>query len=215
MFEDSQVWFWRVNDQSFLWKSICKPKVSQLWRKFWRINNLQKRNVRILNWCYLCKGSGESVDHLLFHCPIVTKLWSVVFILFGIHWVMPRTVVDQLACWQGKLGRHHNEAVWKAVPHCSMWCIWWERNNRSFEDLERNLPELKLFFSRTLLDLMTAVGSHCLFRFVIWLMFVIGMFDCFWSLVVYNLYTWWLFLGINKISLVMKYTHVCVNKYHN
>ena len=49
-----------------------------------------------MNWCYLCEGSGESVDHLLFHCPIVTKLWSVVFILFGIHWVMPRTVVDQL-----------------------------------------------------------------------------------------------------------------------
>ena len=113
MLEDSQVWFWRVNDHSFLWKSICKPKVSQLWRKFWRINNLQKRNVQILNWCYLCEGSGESVDHLLFHCPIVTKLWSVVFILFGIHWVMPRIAVDLLACWQGKLGRHHNEAVWR------------------------------------------------------------------------------------------------------
>ena len=54
----------------------------------------------------MCKRNGESVDHLLIHCSIAFDLWSMVFTLFGIHWVMPKTVVELLACWQGKFGRH-------------------------------------------------------------------------------------------------------------
>jgi hypothetical protein len=36
--------------------------------------------------------------------------------------------------------------VWKMAPICTFWCLWLERNNRSFEDLERTLEEtLSLF----------------------------------------------------------------------
>ena len=93
----------------------------------------------ILDWCYMCKSNGESVDHLLLHCPIVYELWSMVFTLFGIHWAMPKTVVELLACWQGNFGHHRNGVIWIAIPHC-------------FEDSERSIAELKLFFFKTLLD---------------------------------------------------------------
>ena len=116
------------------------------------IDNLRKRQILILDWCCMCKRNGESVDHLLIHCPIAFDLWSMVFTLFGIHWVMPKTVVDLLACWQGKLGRHRNSAIWMTVPHCFIWCIWRERNNRNFEDLERSVADLKLFW----------IGLQCL-----------------------------------------------------
>ena len=33
----------------------------------------------------MCKSYGESVDHLLLHCPIVFELRSMVFTLFGIN----------------------------------------------------------------------------------------------------------------------------------
>ena len=52
----------------------------------------------ILDWCYMCDSSGESVDHLLLYCSIAFKLLSMVFALFGIYWVMPKTVVELLAC---------------------------------------------------------------------------------------------------------------------
>ena len=42
--------------------------------------------------------------------------------------------------------------------HCLMWCIWRERNNRHFEDLERLVADLKLFFLKTLLDWVTVFG---------------------------------------------------------
>ena len=101
------------------------------------------------DWCYMCKSNGESVDHLLLHCSIVYKLWSMVFTLFDIHWAMPKTVVELLACWQGNFGRHCNGVIWMAIPHCLMWCIWLE-----------TITDLKLFFFKTLSDWMSIIESH-------------------------------------------------------
>ena len=53
---------------------------------------------------------------------------------------------------QGKFVRHCNGVIWMAAPHCLMWCIWWERNNRCFEDSEMIVADPKLFFFRTLSD---------------------------------------------------------------
>ena len=131
-------------------KCICqrqhsrKLKVFQF-RKFLTIDNLQKRKVWILDWCYRCNCKGESVDHFFLHCPIAMDLWSMVLVLFGVSWVMLQSIVGLLACWQGKFGHHRNGHIWLIVPHCLMWCLWRERN-RCFEDNERSIPELKLSF---------------------------------------------------------------------
>ena len=77
-------------------------------------------------------------------------------------------MVDLLTCRQGELGRHRHIEIWKAVPHCLMWCLWRERNMRTFEDIERNALELKLTFFRTLFDWMTAIE---LFSFISFLEF--------------------------------------------
>ena len=74
------------------------------------IGNLCKKKVLILDWCYMCKSNGV-VDHILLYCPIVYELWSMVFTLFGIHWAMPKTVVELLACWQGNFGHHCNGVI--------------------------------------------------------------------------------------------------------
>ena len=54
--------------------------------------------------------------------------------LFGVSWVMPKSVVGLLAWWQSRFGRHRNGHLWMIVPHCLMCCLWRERNNRCFED---------------------------------------------------------------------------------
>ena len=46
----------------------------------------------------MCKCDGESVDHLLLHCSVAYELWSMIFGLFGISWVMPRSVLGLLEC---------------------------------------------------------------------------------------------------------------------
>ena len=98
---------------SFPWRSIRKQKISSrvtffVWTvalgKCLTIDNLRKRKVWILDWCYMC--NGESVDHLFLHCPVAMDLWSMVSGLFGVSWVMPHTVLGLLGCWQGSFGHH-------------------------------------------------------------------------------------------------------------
>jgi hypothetical protein len=52
----------------------------------------------------------------------------LVFGLFGVLRVMPKTVADLLTCWKGNFGRRHTNEIWKAVPLCIMCCIRRERN---------------------------------------------------------------------------------------
>ena len=94
--------------RSFPWKSVWKPKVPPRmaffsWTatlgKILTIDNLRKRGLHLVEWCCLCKESGESPDHLLLHCKIARELWDLVFGLFGVFWVMPRTVFDLFSTW--------------------------------------------------------------------------------------------------------------------
>ena len=62
-------------------------------------DNLCKRHILVLDWCYMCKSCGELVDHPLLHYPIACKLWSLAFCLFGIHWVMPHKIVELFESW--------------------------------------------------------------------------------------------------------------------
>jgi hypothetical protein len=100
----------------------------------------------------MCKSTGESVNHLLLHCPTAQELWNLIFTLFGISWVMPRGVDDVLFCWSGSLGNSEFGAIWKAIPHCPMWCLWHEQNTRTFSGVEQSVPALKHSFLQTLYD---------------------------------------------------------------
>ena len=87
----------------------------------------------------------------------------MVFCLFGIHWVMPYKVSELLAPWQEKFGSHRNIGLWRFVPHCLFWCLWWEQNARCFEDCERSILEIKFFFFCTLLEWSLVLPSYSCF----------------------------------------------------
>jgi hypothetical protein len=52
----------------------------------------------------MCKKSGGSIEHLLLHCKVARDLWSYILTLFGVEWVMPRMVLELLACWGASFG---------------------------------------------------------------------------------------------------------------
>ena len=56
--------------------------------------------------------------------------------------------------------------IWSIIPHYLMWCLWRERNTRCFEDIERSIPDLKLFFFKTLLDWLFALQKQSLPSFI-------------------------------------------------
>jgi len=95
---------------SFPWKSIWKVKIPLrvvffVWlatlRKILTLNNLRQRNIIAIEWCYMCKSCGESIDNLFLHCMVATKLWNTILQMFGVVWVM-LTDVGELEVAKGQ-----------------------------------------------------------------------------------------------------------------
>jgi hypothetical protein len=112
------------------------------------LDNLRKHLI-VVDWCFMCKKNGGSVDHLL-HCEITCALWSSIFGLFGLKWVMPRWVVGLFVCWRGQCCSSQRVVVWKMILFCLMWCISREISCFSFEDCRRTVVKLEAFFFKTL-----------------------------------------------------------------
>ena len=91
-----------------MWRSKVPPRVAFFSRttslgRILTTENLWYKGVTVVD---MCKKSGESVNHLLLHCPIAYDLWSMVWALFGLQWVMPHGVSDLFSSWQGSFGGH-------------------------------------------------------------------------------------------------------------
>ena len=71
---------------------VCFLLVDFNLRKILTLDILWNKGVTVVDWCYMCKRSGESVNHLLLHCLIASEWWTLVWALFGLLWVMPQSV---------------------------------------------------------------------------------------------------------------------------
>ena len=116
-----------------VWHSIIPPRVAFFsWTvtlgKILTLENLWYKGVAVVDWCYTCKKSGESVNHLLLHC-----FWVIVYGV-GFVWssMSYATKCYWFISWQGPFGRHQSIDLWRAVPHCVLWCIWQEQNSKCF-----------------------------------------------------------------------------------
>lgn len=101
------------------------------WNKILTCDNLIKQGFSLVGWCCLCRCSGETLDHLLIHCDIAYVLWSLVFRIFGIHWMLLRRVIDLLFGWRNCFRKHSSE-IWNFVALCLMWLLWKEQNGHIF-----------------------------------------------------------------------------------
>ena len=97
-----------TSDNLFLWKSMWCSNIplrvaffswTAALGKILTLDRLWNKGVPVMDWCYMCKRSGELVNHLLLHCPIAFELWSMVWSLFGGIWVMPQSVANLFASW--------------------------------------------------------------------------------------------------------------------
>ena len=112
---------------------------------------MRLKSFYFVDWCIMCHCCDKTLDHLLLYCGKAYQLWCFVFRIFGISWVPSCTVRDFLFSWWNWLGKH-SSSIWNLVSLCLMWCIWRERNRRTFEDLDRYEDHLLALFSGSLFD---------------------------------------------------------------
>jgi hypothetical protein len=122
----------RKNGPSFLWKSIWHVNAltrvaffvwSAALGKILTHDNLRKMNILVIEWCCMCKKSGETIDHLLLHCEVAHDLWSHILTFFEVEWVMPQTMLELLTSWGASVGYGPAKEAWRLVPLCLMWCV--------------------------------------------------------------------------------------------
>ncbi|WKA04126.1 hypothetical protein VitviT2T_022186 [Vitis vinifera] len=127
----------------FLWSSKAPSKVKALaWLvAHGKVNTNDKLQLRrpykalCPQWCILCKGNGESIDHLFLHCPVTIGLWHRLFNLVGVIWVPPRSLEDMLVISFKGLGNSlRGKTLWQIACLTLIWMVWQERNNKIFED---------------------------------------------------------------------------------
>ena len=102
----------------FPWKAIWRVKASRrvsffvwcvAWNKILMGDNLRLRRLEFVDWNIMCCHCGETVDHLLLHCEMTNRLWSFVFITFGLSWVISRSIPDLLFGWWNWLGKYSSQ----------------------------------------------------------------------------------------------------------
>ena len=179
------------NIDEFPWEGIWCAKVPKrvsffLWTiandGILTIDNLVKRGRFLVNRCCLCYCDEESVDHLLLHYKFSQALWCEAFVVFGIQWVMPRSVSSFFFTWRNWFGKHRS-TIWNMVPACLMWLVWQERNTRTLEDKERTLDHLKsllfgtLFFWAHIWGCMKCISLSDFFSlYFLWFLIILYLF---------------------------------------
>ena len=136
---------------NIIWSPCVPTKVGFFaleasWGKVLTLDQLKRRGWAIANKCFLCCAEEESINHIIIHCSKARVLWELVFVLFGVMWVLPYSARDTLLGWHGSfVGKRHRKA-WRATPLCLFWLVWKERNRIAFENENLLVQRLKYSF---------------------------------------------------------------------
>ena len=134
--------------RKLIWNNCIPTKISIFawevwWGKILTMKQLKKRGRHLATRCPLCGKHEESLDHLLLHCPKVYNPWAFIFTIFGVNWVLLRSIKDTLVGWKSPSSRKSLRKVWMAAPLCLLWTIWKERNGVVFEDMVLSTQRMK------------------------------------------------------------------------
>ena len=100
------------------------------------IDNLSKRHILLADWYCMCKGCGNTLDRFLLHCLTTTDVWSLISMLLGLAWVVPKSVYEMLESWQRQFQSHRVTIVWRDFPLCVMLPLWYRGNRQVFDGVE-------------------------------------------------------------------------------
>ena len=100
----------------------------------------------LANRCFLCLFEAKTVDHLLLHYAKTWVLWSFLFSLFSVSWILSCLVKKTLLGWHELFVGKARKKAWQVAPLCIFWTMWKERNLIAFDNEELSFQILKNSF---------------------------------------------------------------------
>ena len=85
-----------------------------------------------------CKQSREDVDHVLVHCSFTWRIWSTIFLWWGVSWLAPQSFQSFFLYWFNTPGSKSTKIVWSAILFSMIWNIWISRNAAIFYNGQPN-----------------------------------------------------------------------------
>jgi len=138
-------WPWKL-----FWKTRLPSKIkcftwTTLKNAILTLDNLNRRKLQLVNRCFMCLNSLESVNHLFLHCPVATALWNMFISIAGINWILLQSIKEVIGSWSLREVDSPIKKTWQMIPSCIFWCIWKERNLRCFDGISTPISSLKSF----------------------------------------------------------------------
>lgn len=90
-----------------IWKVPVPSKVAFFtWTtalvKTFTADNIRKWGMFMLEWCFVCKKGGKSIDHLFLHCEVARQFYGLKFwielVCVGLCCIKPKIVLQLLTC---------------------------------------------------------------------------------------------------------------------
>jgi hypothetical protein len=114
-----------------IWKNKAILRVaffawSTTLRKILTTDNSRKRHISMVDWCCMCKKSGETIDNFVFHCEMVSSLWNTIFRSFWVKVGHASTSSGSLLVREGNLVVSKCNSVEEDSVLLNV-CIWREK----------------------------------------------------------------------------------------
>ncbi|GJS39203.1 putative RNA-directed DNA polymerase [Tanacetum coccineum] len=90
--------------------------------------------------CPCCENAVETIDHIMVRCPLVSVVWSKIFLWWGIGCFNGSSLSDILS--SHGLVSSKLESVWQAVIRSSLYLIWKARNSKIFKSKEMVVADI-------------------------------------------------------------------------
>jgi hypothetical protein len=108
-------------------------------------DNLVRRNIIAHGSVFCVTGCGgvETTQHLFLSCPVLAPLWNLIQTWISIFSADPFLLRDHFVQFTHSAGgprsrRSFLQMLWL----CSIWVIWYERNNRIFKAKQSTFHQL-------------------------------------------------------------------------
>jgi hypothetical protein len=132
-----------------LWRTKAPLRVKlffwlALHRRLWMANRRMRHRLQDGDACALCDQASETCGHLFLGCAFGRELWFKLLAPVGLATLVPEHD-DNLGAWWLRQRRRldrNNRPPFDSLMLIIAWCLWKERNARTFRQTSRNARDI-------------------------------------------------------------------------